>query len=270
MRKSAEQRISDVKAAIAQWSASVPSSDRRVSFMQDSLARLERGKGLTPRQREWLDQLCAEGPPAPKGDPALLARIDAAMPHLTPRGREALTSFRSTIARGYELSEKQSAFMGTLLQDAERVAREGKWQPTAEMLALGVFASRVVDGRSNMWKGSHPGTTTAANRILSTLGTDAGPEAPDEWCFKKVIEAVGPAVREFQSPKFQEGELVWLSTTWLPPWAPGASIPPGTMALVTGGPEALHGDVGYPVLVGEKAVVINGKTLSRKGPKEVG
>lgn len=279
MRKSADQRISDVKAAIAAWTAAgVVACDRRVVFMQDSLARLERGKGLTTRQREWLDTLCAEGPPTPKGDPALLARIDAALPHLTPRGREAMTSFRSTITRGYELSEKQSAFMNTLLEEAVRVEREGRWQPSPKTLSEGVFAARVVDGRNSFWKGSHPGTVTAANRILSTLGPLRDgirvEEAPDEWCFNKVINAVGPAIREFRNPKFEEGELVWLTADAGVPNIPiNLAFETSSMALVTGGPEAVHGDVGYPVLVGSTPAVVNSKFLTRnaaramKGPK---
>ena len=69
----------------------------------------------------------------------------------------------------------------------------------------------------------------------------------------------------YGKPKFAEGELVWLTGSMLV--SNGDIIPAGTMALITGGPEALLGDVGYPVLVGEKAVVINGKILSRRGPK---
>ena len=261
MRKSALQRTQDTQAAIARWEAAGLRADRRVAFMRDSLLRLERGKGLSTKQREWLDTLCAEGPPAPKGDPALLVRLDAATPHLDARGREALESMRSTITRGWKLSEKQEAFLAKLLTAAEHTAQHGRWQPSPEVRTVGLFAAKVVDSRSSSWKGTHPGTVTAANRILSD-----GEEA-DEWSYNKVIDAVGPAVREFNKPKFAEGELVWLTASWLPHNSRAAFIPRGTMALVTGGPEAYFGDVGYPVLVGEKAVVINGKILSRRGPK---
>lgn len=259
MRKSADQRISDIKAAIDAWAAAgIVPADRRVVFMKDSLARLERGKGLSTKQREWLDALCAEGPPAPKGDPALLARIDAALPNLTPRGREAMTSFRSTITRGYELSEKQSAFMTKLLEEAGRVAVEGKWKPSPELLAEGTFAARVVDSRGSMWKGSHPGTVTAANRILSTLGSDS-PDSPDEWCFRKVIEAVGPAVREFRNPKFEAGELVWVKYN-----RPDVAV---ELALIVSGPEAVHGSAGYSVMIGGAPMTVPLGMISRSAPR---
>lgn len=265
MRKSAQQRIQDTQAAIALWEAAGLRADRRVAFMRDCLLRLGRGKGLSTKQREWLDALCAEGPPSPKGDPALLARIAAAGAHLDARGREALESMRSTITRGWKLSDKQAAFLDKLLTEAERIATHGRWQPSPEVRAQGLFAARVVDSRSSTWKGTHPGTVTAANRILS------GSEEADEWTYNKVIGSVGPAVREYNKPKFAEGELVWLTTSWgaavagLPPGYD--RLPAGTMALVTGGPEAILGDVGYPVLAGNVAVVVNGKVLSRKGPR---
>lgn len=258
MRKSAEQRISDVKAAIDAWAAAgIIAGDRRVVFMRDSLTRLELGKGLSTKQREWLDTLCAEGPPAPKGDPALLARIDAALPHLTPRGREAMTSFRGTLTRGYELSEKQTSFMTKLLDEAGRVAVEGKWKPSPELLAEGTFAARVIDSRGSMWKGSHPGTVTAANRILSTLGIDC-PDSPDEWCFRKVIEAVGPAVREFRDPKFEAGELVWVK--YVRPDGPAE------VALIVSGPEAVNGSAGYAVMIGGAPMVVPLGMISRSAP----
>ena len=262
MRKSALQRTQDTLAAIAMWEAAGLRADRRVAFMRDSLLRLERGKGLSTKQREWLDALCAEGPPAPKGDPALLARIAAATPHLDARGREALESMRSTITRGWKLSDKQEAFLAKLLTAGEHTAQHGRWQPSPEVRTVGLFAAKVVDSRSSSWRGTHPGTVTAANRILS------GAEAADEWSYNKVIDAVGPAVREFNKPKFAEGELVWLTASASGGgFVAAAFIPPGTIALVTGGPEAYFGDVGYPVLVGEKAVVVNGKILSRREPK---
>lgn len=256
MRKSALQRTQDTLAAIALWESAGLRADRRVAFMRDSLLRLERGKGLSTKQREWLDSLCAEGPPAPKGDAALLARIDAAAAHLDARGREALESMRSTITRGRKLSDRQEAFLTKLLTAGEHTAQPGRWQPSPEVHAAGLFAAKVVRSRGPAWRGMHPGTVIAAKRILS----DA--EAADEWTYNKVISAVGPAVREHAKPKFAEGELVWLTGSMLV--SNGDIIPAGTMALITGGPEALHGEVGYPVLAGNNAFVLSGKILSRR------
>lgn len=269
MRKSKEQRLADTRAAIAQWDAAGLGADRRTAFMRESLLRLLRDKGLSTKQREWLDTLCAEGPPAPKGDPALLARIDAAMQHLDARGKEALTSMRGTITRGYKLSEKQEGFLANLLAGAEKVAKHGHWQPAADLKRKADFAYGVLSTRSSTWQGTHPGTMSAVNRYKAWKA-DPQSNHIDEYVVEKMTSACGPAMREYDKPKFQEGELVWLTSAF---WTQGAqphqhtSIPAGSMALVMGGPEAVMGDVGYPVLIGALPLVLNGKILTRNPAK---
>lgn len=265
MRKSKEQRLADTQAAIAQWEAAGLKADRRTAFMRDALLRLQRDKGLSTKQREWLDSLCAEGPPAPKGDPALLARIDAAMQHLDARGKEALTSMRGTITRGWKLSEKQEGFLKSLLEGAERVAKHGHWQPAPELKRKADFACAILSTRSPVWQGTHPGTMGAVNKYKAWQ-VDPKSHHIDEYIVTKVMSACSPAMREYDSPKFEEGELVWITAS-AGGYQHGPLLPAGTMALVTGGPEAIHGDVGYPVLVGATPSVVNGKLLTRNPAK---
>lgn len=227
MRKSPGQRISDTAAAITQWEAAGLGTDPRVAFMRGARARLEGGKGLSPKQREWLDSLCALGPPQPKCDPALLARLDAALEHLTPYQASILRDFRARLHSGYTLTPKQEAYMESLLVEGERIAREGKWQPSEEMRAEGLFAAQVVNSRSNTWKASHPGTVKAAMQVLEGTG--------DEWSYTKLIDSLGPAVREFRNPKFSPGDLVTITDYQYP--RPGLTIDPDTVGVVVSGPE---------------------------------
>lgn len=267
MRKSKEQRIADTQAAIALWEAGGLRADRRTAFMRDALLRLQRDKGLSPKQREWLDALCAEGPPAPKGNPALLARIDAALEHLDLRGKEALTSMRGTITRGYPLSEKQEEFLKSLLEGAEKVAKHGHWQPAPELKRKADFACAILSTRPPTWKGTHPGAMRAVYRYKAWQ-EDPKAHHIDEYVITKVLSACAPAMREYDKPKFEEGELVWLTSSI---WGQGAQAAlvraAGSPALVTGGPEALHGDVGYPVLVGTVPMVVHGKALTLNSAK---
>lgn len=261
MRKSKEQRLEDVRKAITLWEAAGMGSTRQVEFMRSSLLTLTVDKGLTAKQRAWLDTLCESGPPAPKGNPDQLARLDAAMSHLDPSDVRILQEFRHKLTMGWSMSEKQVAFMERLVAKGEKTAREGKWQPSPQMRAEGLFAAQVIDGRSTTWKANCPGIASCAARVL------AG-EA-DEWTYNRLIENAGPAVRELRSPKFAEGEMVWLSASWGPPWSASGNLPAGTMALVSGRPEACLGDVGYPVLAGDRVVVVNMKVLSRRNPKKL-
>ena len=255
MRKSAQQRISDTQAAIAQWEAAGLGADRRLSFMRDSLRTLLRGKSLSSKQRWWLDALCAEGPPAPKGDPALLARIDAALPHADPRnGGTILRDFRHRITMGWTLSEKQTAFMTGLLEDAERIGREGRWSPDPELRAKVDFACGVLRGRSSTWRGTHPGTMEACSRYVQWCADPEG-HFIDERTIRKIIDSCGPALREFEKPKFAEGEMVVIDV--------GFIDVPRSWGVVCSRPIPLNGAVGYEVLTEGKPVLCAGDTIKR-------
>lgn len=251
MRKSKEQRLEDVRNAIAQWEAAGMGSSRKVEFMRSSLLTLTAGKALSAKQRDWLDALCAEGPPAPKGDPDQLARLDAACTHLESGDAGILKEFRDKLVMGWTMSEKQTAFMERLIAKGEKVAREGKWQPSPSMQAEGTFAAQVISGRSYTWKVNHQGVVQAAERVLAGQA--------DEWSYDRVIDSVGPAVREYRDPKFKEGELVCVSPLYRDQET--------AIALVTGLPIALEGRVAYPVLMGAQPHVIHNERLSRNKAK---
>lgn len=223
--------------------------------MEDMIDRLEHGQGLSPRQRSWLDELAAtEPPPPPEKDRPLIARCQAALEHLGQRDASIVRDFVGRLNRGWKLSDKQTTFLESLLQKAETLAKDGPWQPSPEQLAEGVFAAQVVVSRGSHWKGTHMGVTTAAHRILSTHGVEARPtelEPADEWCFEKVIGSVGPAVREFRSPRWGEGDLAW--------WGPHS-------VLVSGPVEAYAGAPSYPVLHEGRIHLVPSDKLRKRPP----
>jgi hypothetical protein len=226
--------------------------------MEDMLARLDRGQGLSARQRSWLDELCAsEPPPPPPTNEPLIARCEAALSHLSAAEAGIVRDFTGRLRRGWKLSEKQEGFLWGLLEKAEVTALHGPWQPDPVTQAEGLFAARVVVGRSSMWRGSHPGTVQAAHRILAHApGADRENrplhlDPPDEWCYRKAIEAVGPAVREFRSPRWGEGDLAW--------WGPHS-------VLVSGPVEAYAGAPSYPVLHEGRIHLVPSDKLRKRPP----
>lgn len=257
-RKSKAQRVADTQAALPRWRAAA--RDREVRFMEDMLARIERGQGLSPRQRSWLDELCeAEPPPPPAVNAPLIARAEAAVEHLSSTDANIVRDFTGRLRRGWKLSEKQEAFLYRLLEKAETVALHGPWQPDPITQTEGLFAARIVTGRSSMWRSSHPGTVQAAQRIRYLAGAPADEreqrplhlEPPDEWCYRKVIEAVGPAVRELRSPRWSEGELAW--------WGPHS-------VLISGPVEAQGGAPCYPVLHEGQIRLVPSDKLRKRPP----
>jgi len=271
MRKSVQQRISDTEAAIREWSHAGHEGDRCLIFMRDCLLRLRADKGLSAKQRDWLDSLCAEGPPVPAGDPALISRIDSLKCHLDARGQSALDSLRFTIVSGRTLSENQEAFLNSLLSEAAKISECGRWVPSPEIKRKTDFAHSVLSSRGGSWKSTHPGTMGACERY------DSWRKSPDshhidERTVEKILSACAPAMREFDKPKFIEGDLVWLTEGFWPSTFPlGGSINDmiraGTMAMVVGAPEACGGTVGYPLLIGARPVVVSTGLLTRNPSK---
>jgi hypothetical protein len=184
------------------------------------------------------------------------------MAHLDARGKEAMGGFRSTIVRGYKLSEKQEAFMARLLEGAERIAREGHWQPGPELRAQADFAWSILTSRSSMWQGTHPGTMSAADRYDAWRNN---PESNhiDEWVVNKMMEACAPAVRELEKPRFEEGEMVEVIAGTLHGAALAASKKGVNWGVVCSPPVALQGKVAYEVLLDGAPVAVFTDHLKR-------
>ena len=170
-RKSRQKRIQDTKDAINLWSEAGLGNDYQVRFMSDMLRRLEAGRGISKKQRTWLDAIHADGPPEPKGDLDKVAKIDDAIKVLAKDNRavEALTSFRGQVYSGRNLSEKQESFLNVLLAKADHIHQHGHYRPTEEQVqdlrvALAVCRARIS------WIGQNkPGTYKAYEKINSWM-----------------------------------------------------------------------------------------------------
>ena len=94
-RKSKELRKQQAHDLATQYNNEGLGNDYRARFIRDMISRLDRNKGLSKRQREWLDSLIAEGIPKPKGNPQLLQSIREALAveGLPSRDREIITEF---------------------------------------------------------------------------------------------------------------------------------------------------------------------------------
>ena len=62
-RKSAVKRLEEAKATLALWEGAGQGGDRSAQFMRDMIVRLERSRGLSKGQRNYLDSLIEQGVP---------------------------------------------------------------------------------------------------------------------------------------------------------------------------------------------------------------
>ena len=148
-RMSTEKRIELGQKMVELWTAEGCESDRWVRFAQDMLVRLNRGKGLTPRQRDWFDSVVVSAPPKPQNETLVVRLRELANLVGMEDVKQVMTDFAYKLSRGWNLTERQLAFMYTLMDRGEEVRKNGPWQPDEEERAameMGVaFARRYAE-----------------------------------------------------------------------------------------------------------------------------
>ena len=141
-RKSKELRLNQAESLSVAWSKSPFSGDKTHRFIDDMISRLHRGKGLSTGQRRWLDSLIEEGVPSVASSAVdAVETIESAITAfhedcaLTHRWEiNVLRDFRNRVAKGYNMSEKQSALLKRLTTDAEKITAGQGWSPSADEL----------------------------------------------------------------------------------------------------------------------------------------
>jgi len=274
MRKSRQQRIADTLTTIEAFEDAGMPGDYRVNFMRDMVVRLNRNRNLSTKQRNWLDSLCASGPPAPKGDPALLASIDSALEILASDDRcvEPLQSFRSRLLSGRDLSEKQTKFLESLLAKAEDIRVNGFYRPDDATLADLRIAYAVCEARASWIGANKPGTYKAFEKVHawlvreSTAATTPNTVILDEWSVNKVLNEGRVALREAHNPNHPSGSMRWAYVPFTNEIVP---------VIVTQGPffedrpgTRFVGKALYECLVDGNLATYQGDVLSKRRPRK--
>ena len=150
-RKSRQRRLTETTALYEGYTAAGLAESYHGRFIRDMKLRLERGKGLYPKQRNWLDDLIEGGVPAPKGDPAAIAKIDAAIAGWAgnvERSWESgvLSDFRHKFVNGWDLSEKQAALLEKMLQrDEDDVTGANVYTPSDDFADAARKAAGAIE-----------------------------------------------------------------------------------------------------------------------------
>ena len=160
-------------------------NNKVVRFVQDMIVRLDSGRAMSPRQRDWYDSAVLESPPTPKNE-ALVKQLreDAKLVGME-EVKEPLNDFAYKLSRGWNLSEKQVAFMEKLQLKAEAIRVHGHWAPTPEERAameLGVAFCRRYSG---YYMQGQPGLSKSLERFRA-WHTGLTP-AMDKWSAEKLM-----------------------------------------------------------------------------------
>mgnify|MGYP001165014329 CR=1 FL=1 len=253
-RKSRELRLSQTVELIAAYEAAGLGDDRNCRFARDMKWRLETNRGLSPKRRSWLDSIIEEGVPAPKGNPELVARLlnAASVEGMQSFDSDILKEFAGKVRRGWDLSEKQTAWMKKLLAKADDIVENGIWAPDEETTERLKNCVLLAAGYSSVYWQTHGGTYKALNNVKAFL---SGSTPVDQWSVNKLIKAMGRPLRELENPKFQAGDMRWY-------YVAGEGYAP---ALVSKGPFISdRGQVVYEALVNGQMIETANITKQRR------
>ena len=278
-RKSAELRLSQVRTLIEGYDNAGLVSDRSYRFMQDMAVRLDRGKGLSKGQRNYLDSLIEQGVPKPKNETRVNEILAAAEVDGMQGKAGTLKDFAYKVGKGWSLSEKQEKFLAGLLAKAEKLKVEGRFRPDGSLLEDLEIAVEIC-AKKNGWYWNHrPGTARAFDKVetwvswnrrnkvrsdLLAAGIDEAVvdgghcvgEEPiiDQWACDKLLKAVKNPLEELKNPKHPEGSMVWKI----------AFKGPRVCALVVGPPDVKEGKIYYPCLIDGSDVMVAGEDLRKR------
>ena len=267
-RKSLALRLSQTFSLIESYEAAGLSEHRNVRFARDMSSRLNRGRGLSPKQRKWLDSIIEEGVPAAK-DTTLYDRIIEARDTEGMQDKvQILNDFAHKAFNGWTLSPKQQTWLDKMLAEADYFRAHGPYRPADETIEKLRLALQVARGYSGTYWSTHGGTRKAYETVAAWItGEDVkSPDEPnpstiDEWCCNKLLKAMARPLRELENPKFIPGEMRWLFIRKTYPESGGDYA----SALVTSGPYISDkGDVVYDALVNGEMVTTTQLTKQRR------
>jgi len=255
-RKSRVLRLEQSQGLLEAFTSAGLSEDYRGRFIRDMTTRLERGKGLSTRQRSWLDTLIEEGVPEPKGDRKLMETLEsaAALRGMESGDAKILREFAGKVRNGWGLSEKQTEWAARLLAKADHIREHGVWEPSLDQLERLKVCKKLGLSYSNTFWSTHPGSWKSYQSVCDYLAsTDM---VANRYRCEIVLKMFNTKLVElFEKPRFSSGDIAFDAVK-------------KDAGLVCGQP-TVDGDgrICYPVLIGEEHQQIPTKRLRKRRPR---
>ena len=210
-RKSRALRLQQAQTLEAAWAKSPFINDYRHRFIRDMITRLERDRGTSTKQRNWLDTLIEEGVPvAENKNPELVAQIDAAIAAFAAAGasydweHNVLVDMRPRVLLGKKMSEKQMSLLTRLCFDGDQLAKGNVWTPDEETIKQLKYAVRLYKGYALQWRAERPAVFRAANDVENFLNLG---DRLKEAAASKLLKAVAGKLKKVNEPRFKSGDV---------------------------------------------------------------
>jgi len=202
-RKSRDLRLSQATALKAAYAAAGLEQDRSYMFICDMVVRLGR-RDITGGQKKYLDSLIDQGVPQ-QHNPEACVRIDEA---IKVPGMEAcvqpLSDFRYKLAKGWNLSEKQQAFLEGMLKQADDLRENGLPVLTDEDHETVKGLLRFSRRQSDYYWHHRPGAYRAVDAAKKFYEAHNTVTARQLKYLKSSFKGV---VRRLENPRLSSGEL---------------------------------------------------------------
>jgi|GEM_PF-4811500 len=187
--------------------------ERGLRFICDMIIRMENNKGLSPRQKQFAQNLVDAGVPSkpecPEAD-----ELEALIPFINQRGGNIISEMAGKIRKGWKLSEKQRKFLDSLVAEAKE-NQKNPFTPSAadvEDMRLIIKCASLYDG---LYWGSHQRLGSYVDNIrnyLRELDMPAEEQTLPLITRKDIengLEAVKGKVKQLKNPRVKEGDLVY-------------------------------------------------------------
>ena len=272
-RKSRELRLNQTASLIELYQEAGLDSDRSFRFMVDMKSRLERGKGLSTGQRNYIDNLIEQGVPTPKNTNRVNKILEASRIDGMQNDARPLKDFAYKLGKGWTLSEKQESFLTKLMQKAERLKVTGRFRPEGQLLSDITNASEILRHKNSWYFNHRPGTARALESVcnwlrwkkwadtVEDLTAELTGEYPepliDEWSCNKVTSSAKAGLAAINSPKFSEGSFAYAHY----------QRKTNSFALITSTPYVKSGTVVYACLIDGEELEVPAKNLRKRRSK---
>jgi len=210
-RKSREVRLTQTKNLISKYEAAGLGNDKVCRFMRDMEYRLERNKGLSTGQRNWLDRLIDEGVPAAQNEARVTEILAAANLEGMQQKKSVLEEFAGKVRRGWSLSEKQEKWLNGMLSEAQDIRVNGIWHPSDELKADLEICLRLAKTKNGWFWNHKPGAAKAYNKVESYM--DGTSTRVDEWACNKFLNVFKTIIKELKTPKHAVGSMCFIGYT---------------------------------------------------------
>ena len=206
-RKSSVQRYREMESLISSYSE----VERKyfswdIKFMSAMMEKIYFKKALTKKMRSKIDELIElDKKPMPEKTPRI-SELENAMVNQGPQEKEVLQSFITKLLKGWSLTDGQSKFADSLVEQANRAP----WTPSEEEVSDINIIVEVARTYDRLWFGNNPSASRVLQKLQSYISDDTRISESD-FVFAKKKFAGG--YKKIKHPRFKSGDRAYTSYT---------------------------------------------------------